>query len=140
MQDFNDIIDYLPEIVQEMVRLIGLNDTQKLIEHFGGAEFCFTDGAYYFPRLKALLGKESAVILLQYFQSERVYIPRCEAGLRMLRNRQVLADFNYLTEQKGLSARLAMLELCSKYKLSDRRLWEILQELRAQRDTQPVLF
>lgn len=139
--DLEQIADVLPDVVHQMIDVIGFSDTQKVIENFGGAEFKFTDGKHYFPRLKAVLGLESAVKLRQYFNIEQVYIPRCDAALRLARNYQFKAEFDMLTKAQGMSARLAMLELCPKFKISDRRAWEILQELQcADTSRQTALF
>lgn len=124
-QNLQDAAELLPPVVLEMVNQVGFADTEKIVQIFG-VSFCFTDGAVYFPKLAALIGRESAVKLRRYFQSEVLYIPRCQAALRMLRNQQFQADFYYLTEEMHKSARLAMLELCPKYNISDRYGWKII--------------
>ena len=124
---FERVAGYLPEIVLEMVELVGFGDVEKIIHRFGGTTFRFTDGAVYFPRLKELIGLESAVKLRHYFQAEEVYIPRCEVALRLLRNERLKADFDYITQTEKKSGRTAMLELCPKYRLSDRQAWEIIR-------------
>lgn len=125
-QNLQDFAELLPPVVLEMVKQVGFADTEKIVQTFGGVSFCFTDGAVYFPKLVALIGRESAVKLRRYFQSEVLYIPRCQVALRMLRNQQFQADFYYLTEEMNKSARLAMLELCPKYQISDRYGWKII--------------
>lgn len=139
--DLEQVKEVLPSVVLEMIDLIGYANTLKMIEHFGGSEFWFSDGAHYFPRLKAVLGKECATQLRQYFNIEKVYIPRCDAALRLARNYQFKAEFDWLTKSKGISGRLAMLELCPKYKITNRRAWEILRELRVGKlPSQAALF
>lgn len=127
MDHFEDVAECLPPVVLDMVDLIGFPETEKLVKAFGGVSFRFTDGVVYFPKLLKLLGKESAVKLRQYFRSEQVYIPRCDAALRILRNRRFKADFDYLTSAQGESARMAMLTLCPKYQISDRYGWKIIK-------------
>ena len=126
---FESVADYLPEIVLEMVELVGFIDVEKIINQFGGTTFRFTDGAVYFPKLKELIGLESAAKLRHYFQAEEVYIPRCETALRLLRNERLKADFDYITQTEKKSGRTAMQELCPKYRLSDRQAWEIVRAL-----------
>ncbi|MEE6030349.1 Mor transcription activator family protein [Avibacterium paragallinarum] len=142
MSHLEDVADCLPPVVLEMVDLVGFEVTEKIIRHFGGVCFLFSDGAIYFPRLKALIGLENATILRQYFKSEEVYIPRCEVALRTLRNIRLVNDFLIKTQVEGKSGRAAMLELCPKYALSDRQAWEIVRN--AQRHsplaTQSSLF
>ncbi|WP_410677802.1 Mor transcription activator family protein [Avibacterium paragallinarum] len=142
MNHFEDVADCLPPVVLEMVDLVGFEVTEKIIRHFGGVCFLFSDGAIYFPRLKALIGLENATTLRQYFKSEEVYIPRCDVALRTLRNTRLVNEFLMKTQVEGKSGRAAMLDLCPKYALSDRQAWEIVRD--AQRHsplaTQSSLF
>ncbi|OOF59310.1 Mor transcription activator family protein [Rodentibacter myodis] len=128
---FERVADYLPEVVLEMVDLVGFSNVDKIIQAFGGTNFLFSDGKVYFPKLKALVGLENAVKLRRYFKSEWVYIPRCEVALRLLRNERLKADFDFLTQTEKKSGRMAMLDLCKKYQLSDRHAWDIVRGLRS---------
>ena len=47
--ELESVAGYLPEIVLEMVDLVGFADIEKIINQFGGTTFRFTDGAVYFP-------------------------------------------------------------------------------------------
>ncbi|WP_410685679.1 Mor transcription activator family protein [Avibacterium paragallinarum] len=142
MSHFEDVADCLPPVVLEMVDLVGFDVTEKIVRHFGGVCFLFSDGTIYFPRLKSLVGLENATILRQYFKSEEVYIPRCDVALRTLRNTRLVNEFLIKTQVEEKSGRAAMLELCPKYALSDRQAWEIVRN--AQRNsplaTQSSLF
>lgn len=128
-----DVADSLPDVVLEMVDLVGFEVTEKIIKHFGGISFLFSDGAVYFPRLKEVIGMENATILRRYFRSEEVYIPRCEVGLRLLRNQRLVNEFLIKTQTEQKSGRAAMLELCPKYAISDRQAWDIVRT--AQRNS-----
>ncbi|MFS7554038.1 Mor transcription activator family protein, partial [Pasteurella multocida] len=83
-------------------------------------------------KLKELIGKESAIKLRTHFQSEEIYIPRCDVALRVLRNQRLKADFDYLTQREGKSGRMSMLEICHKYKISDRQAWDIVYSLQRE--------
>ncbi|WP_439258322.1 mor transcription activator family protein [Lonepinella sp. BR2271] len=121
-----DVAELLPDVVLEMVDLIGFAQTEKVIRAFGGVSFRFSDGAVYFPQLVELIGRESAVKMREYFRAEHVYIPRCEVALRALRNGQFKAEFDYLTQAEGKSGRQAMLCLCPQFGISDRLGWDIV--------------
>lgn len=127
MTDFENVEQYLPESIKEIVTVIGLADTEKLVKAFGGSSFLFWRGEGYFSRLREVLGQESAVKLQQHIGAGEVYIPRCEAALRILRNQRLYADFCRLTEVEGLSGRMAVLELCPKYQICDRTAWEVVR-------------
>lgn len=133
--NLEDVAELLPETVQQMVDLVGFPTVEKIITNFGGATFRFTDGVHYFPKLKALIGLESAVKLREAFRGEWVYIPRCETALRVLRNYRFKADFDCLTQHLNKSGRMAMLELCPKYQLSDRSGWEIVAQVRNPKES-----
>lgn len=133
--NLEDVAELLPETVQQMVDLVGFPTVEKIITNFGGATFRFTDGVHYFPKLKALIGLESAVKLREVFRGEWVYIPRCETALRVLRNYRFKADFDCLTQHLNKSGRMAMLELCPKYQLSDRSGWEIVAQVRNPKES-----
>lgn len=133
--NLEDVAELLPETVQQMVDLVGFPTVEKIITNFGGATFRFTDGVHYFPKLKALIGLESAVKLREVFRGEWVYIPRCETALRVLRNYRFKADFDCLTQHLNKSGRMAMLELCPKYQLSDRCGWEIVAQVRNPKES-----
>ena len=87
--ELESVAGYLPEIVLEMVDLVGFADIEKIINQFGGTTFRFTDGAVYFPRLKSLIGAENAIKLRNYFRAEEVYIPKRILTISRKRKRKV---------------------------------------------------
>ncbi|AAP95450.1 mor transcription activator family protein [[Haemophilus] ducreyi] len=138
---FENVQDYLPECVQTIVDVIGLPATEKLVRAFGGFSFQFSRSKTYFDRLRDILGQEDAVKLQQFMDRSEVYIPRCEVALRMLRNQKLYADFCYLTQHERLSGRLAILQLCQKYQVSDRTAWDVVRAFQRQRNyTKATLF
>ncbi|SUT91452.1 Uncharacterised protein [[Actinobacillus] rossii] len=126
--ELESVAELLPDVVHEMIDLVGFLDTEKLIKTFGGVSFRFSDGAVYFPQLVELLGRESAVKLRQYFKAEHVYIPRCVVALRALRDLRFRAEYIYLTQKEKKSGRQAMLSLCPKYEICDRVGWKIVTQ------------
>ncbi|PJG83784.1 mor transcription activator family protein [Caviibacterium pharyngocola] len=134
-----DVTELLPDIVQDMIRLIGFADTEKMIKTFGGVTFRFTDGVVYFPKLVELIGRDKAIKLREFFRCEHAYIPRCEVALRMLRNYNFKSDYDRLTQIERKSGRQAMLELCPKYQISDRLGWSLIKDMQPSA-TQSALF
>lgn len=132
MDNLEDVADYLPDIVKEIIEVIGFSATEKLVRELGGSQFRFSQGMNYYPKLVEVIGKELAQTLCKYFQREDIYIPRCNTALRMLRNQRLKADFDRLCEQEKLSGRMAMLQLCPKYQLSDRQVWDIVYSFRRE--------
>ncbi|HDR1900411.1 TPA: mor transcription activator family protein [Pasteurella multocida] len=130
--DLKNVSKHLPDVVHEMINIAGFHNTEKIIKRFGGARFRFTDGAHYFPRLSGLIGEQDAIKLRQHFSSEEVYIPRCDVALRILRNQNLKADFDYLTLKEEKSDKIALLDICYKYQLSERQVREIIASFRRE--------
>ena len=66
-----DVKKYLPEIVQDIVEIIGLENLENFLKQFGGVVFNFTKGKGYFPILEQTLGAELANKLQAYFSGEK---------------------------------------------------------------------
>lgn len=129
MTDFESVEVYLPDVVKEIVTLIGLPDTEKLVRALGGVGFYLGGGGLYYNKIKAIIGESATKSLAQYFKGY-LYLPKCEVALRVLRNKQLNADFLAMTADNKMSGRAAMLELCQKYRLSDRQGWDIVYSFR----------
>lgn len=140
MSEFENVEAYLPDVVKEMVQIIGFPATEKLIKSLGGVYFRFSDGLKYFPKLVEVVGMDAAKALRQHFHRSDMYIPRCEVALKVLRNQHFKREFDRLCDEKGLSGRMAMLELCPQFQLSDRQGWEIIRCSRRPTIAQPILF
>lgn len=138
---FENVAQYLPSVVHEMVSIAGFPDVEKIIKRFGGTRFRFTDGTHYFPKLRDLIGKDNSIKLREYFCSEEVYIPRCDVALRVLRNQHLKADFDYLTLKEKRSAKMALLDICYKYQISERQAREIIASFnQTNTEIQQALF
>lgn len=131
MCEFEQVEAYLPEVVKEMIGVIDFPATEKVIKAFGGVDFYFSLGKQYFPKLVEVIGIEQATKLQEYFSRERLYIPRCEAALKVLRNQRFRVEFQQVKAQKQISSNLVMLELCPKYGISERHAWDILNHQEA---------
>lgn len=141
MTDFENVEQYLPESVKGIIGAIGFANTEKLVKAFGGVSFQFSRAEAYFSLLREVLGQDVAIQLLQYTGTAELYIPRCEVALRILRNQRLYADFCQLTQEEGLSGRMAVLDLCPKYQVCDRTAWEIVRNYqRGNAYTQDSLF
>lgn len=133
----------LPPIVLEIIDIIGLEATTKLVEAIGGTNFRFTAGVNDCPRYQIIceaIGKEKTSLLLERFRNSDEYIPRCEKALRVVKYDKFKHDFDYLTQFEKKSARMALLHLCPLYKITERTGWKIIQGQIAAMASQPCLF
>lgn len=134
----DDILNNLPDAAAaDIVRLIGINQAMKLFKAFGGSTFPIGKGIRYLggPRAKALqaiLKDEEIKRLMDYFQGDIIYLPRCDRLLREIRNRKFIREFAEMRQQ-GTSALMAMTHLCPKHGFSDRYGWLLLKK---ERDSQ----
>lgn len=142
MSGFQDVAAFLPASIKEIIEIIGFSSTEKLVNALGGSTFMFSQGASYYPKLKAVLGSDDAKKLRAYIQGgSQVYIPRCHIALKMARNQRFVTEFEQLTQVDKLSGRQAMIALCPKYNISDRTGWEIVrQQKTACAEAQILLF
>ncbi|OOF47924.1 mor transcription activator family protein [Rodentibacter trehalosifermentans] len=116
--------------MQEIAEIIGMENLELFLKNFGGVCFRFSNGKVYFPELENALGAELAEKLQRHFSGEDIYIPLCHIALKVLRNYQIKAEFDYYTQEEGLSGRKTVRLLSPKYQLSDRTIWQIMRDLR----------
>lgn len=140
MTDLESVADYLPPIVLDIVEIIGFESTEQLIRKLGGASVRFSCGQFYYPKIVEAVGAENANLLRHYFGGKQdPYIPRCAEALRMLRNQRFKAEFDAL-KQQNISGRMAMVELCPKFAISERHGWDIIHSFERQERVQSSLF
>ena len=126
--------DCLPESMQQIAEVIGLDGAEKLVRAVGGARFKFGTGRHNTARMKLLrqaVGKAGADKLAAVFGGDELYIPRCSVQLRKIRNRRFRAAFAALTDGGKTSKAMALTELCPQFGLSHRTADKILAEREA---------
>lgn len=142
MENLSEFADSLPESVQNIVDVIGLADTEKLVKAVGGTRFKFGKGKQETARLKLLqqtIGTAQTEKLLAVFGGDVMYIPRCQLALQKLRNRRFRAAYDELVAN-GASKAMALLQLCPEYGISQRTADGILQERETAAVSQGKLF
>lgn len=124
----------LPESMRQIAEVIGLDGAEKLVRSIGGARFKFGKGRQNTARMKLLhkaVGAADAAKLAAVFGGDELYIPRCSAQLRLVRNRRFRAAFAALTDGGKTSKAMALTELCPQFGLSHRTADKILSEREA---------
>lgn len=124
--DVFDLIEEeeLPEAAREIVRLIGLPHAINLFKHLGGLTFpvpCGGNinrlGALRFEMMAECIGVDAAKVICREYHGVRFYIPKCQQAIQNIRDRRILRDC-----ERGATNE----ELSLKYRLTDRRIREIL--------------
>ncbi|MEZ3140820.1 Mor transcription activator family protein [Citrobacter braakii] len=131
-KELKQVRELLPDIITELVDLIGWHNTVKMIERLGGCSFLVSkiDNRSDSKRaslLRKILPDNDVRIIQKQYGGETIYIPRCHSALRQLRNLSFMADYNRLIKS-GQSQRFILMELCPKYGISDRWAQRIITE------------
>lgn len=118
--DFN--LDELPEQIKEIVSVIGIEDTIRLTNVYGGMTIRFSDESSRDVGtrrdiIERLLGKKKAPLFFKHFANRALYIARCTNALKGTRDRQIRTDSDVMQ----------MAELILKWGLSERQIWRILK-------------
>jgi hypothetical protein len=111
----------IPESLDEVIGIIGITSTLKLVEAFGGTSIRIpsrrnlneSNPLAQVIGMDALLGLITKIGVGIY-----LYIPRCTSSMRLKRDQQIVA----------LSATLSVEALARKFNLSDRQIWSILKK------------
>ncbi|EBC4877349.1 hypothetical protein C2W27_14475 [Salmonella enterica] len=124
LDELEAVAELLPPVVIELVDLIGYRHVAALIERLGGISFPVSQNVRMVGNRRAdvladVLPPDAAKLVVQRFGGDTLYIPRCDAALRELRNRRFIADYRARLEA-GESGRFALMELCPLYGFSDR--------------------
>jgi len=122
--DLEDVRELLPAVVLELADLIGYRHTLTLIERLGGVTFPVGKNIRHSGNRRAdvladTLPDSAVAHVVARFGGESLYIPRCAAALRELRNRRFLVEYHAL-RGRGESGRFALMLLCPRFGFSDR--------------------
>jgi hypothetical protein len=125
-------MNHLPDSARHLVDLISLAITLKLVDAYGGTHFPIPKTArqegQYFAALSEAVGVDAAAVLVKRYGNTRLYVPQCAAALRALRDANIRADYDAVVAELGHNATVNNV-LVPKYKLSDRRIEQILSKV-----------
>ena len=135
--DIGQVRGLLNDTVRDIIDLIGLDATTRLVEHLGGTSFDMPRDSRRLRILQEILGADQISALLEIYGGAQLYIPRCDAALRALRNARFRAEVQGAVAA-GNSQKMAVQLLAPKYGFSERRAYDILKETAPL--PQPALF
>lgn len=134
--------ELLPDAIVDISNLIGYKNTLKLVQVLGGIDFAVPTGEMGSDSERLLItaiGEDAALILIQAYGGERIYIPRCYAAFNQLRYR----DFHRQIGQAVASGELqksAIQRLAPQYGFTERWAYTVLSNENKRLDTQIRLF
>lgn len=123
-------VDLLEPLLQEFYRLIGLPSTLKIVEIWGGLPLYIAEWQDPGSQLARAIGYDHAKALGREFAGERPMIPKAGRALRALRDQRIRREH----------ATKSIRQLVLDYKLSERRICEILAEGPGTVPPEPGLF
>jgi hypothetical protein len=85
-------------------------------------------GRRRYEMLADVVGTEAANALVAHYGGYELYVPRCAAVLQAARDAQINEIFVNETN-KGRSSAEVVFHLARRYKLSDKRVWNILKKI-----------
>ncbi|MCY1220865.1 Mor transcription activator family protein [compost metagenome] len=136
--------ELLPRQILEIADIVGLPTAMRLVDELGGTSWEFAQGANRNGMIKVaalgdILGEEAAELLTSRLGGDKIYIPQCSAALRRLRDLEIVRQFEQGVRE-GATANTVVAELARAYKLSDRRIWDILKNVVDDHPRQHGLF
>lgn len=112
------VADDLPETLQDMLAMIGLPATLKLVEAFPGVRIFVPATMHRDHSLAELLGFEAACKLAEYFQGSEYAVPRAADAIRKSRDRKIRRLYGPMTAG----------QLALKYGMTERQVYRIVAE------------
>ncbi|NVK42133.1 MAG: hypothetical protein HWE39_12905 [Oceanospirillaceae bacterium] len=96
-------IFHLPESIQEMVEVIGLNATLLIVEERGGIRLCVPTRVKDENWLTKLIGKEAMIKLVEYYCGEEIDIPRCASSIKAAQDQKIFEKLKAGVSQAKLA-------------------------------------
>lgn len=124
--------NHLPEKVRELIYLIGMPATWRLVDEYGGQTLHVPvgkrpKGRELLDEIGEVIGAEAAGKLSLNFGGEYVYIPLCKRAMLAPRDASLQERFDALTSKDGIGARAAVLQLVREFGISDTTVWRVLK-------------
>ena len=123
------VCEFSPRL-RALVEVVGLPAATALAVRYGGTELPVPSQFNLRHPLVAVIGAEAAQKLVQFFQNERLYIPRGADALRCARNRLITGEY----DAGGTTAAT----LALKYHLTERQVRTILNKMPEPASRQPA--
>lgn len=123
-------LSHLPTTAQKLVAVVGLPCALRLLDAYGGRTVNLYNSENSLEKMAALIGREASEKLLKFFGNAPFTVPTCQRAMKLVRNREVLAEFDKLTAgRNGVSARQAVAQITRRFTpyMHERTVWRILK-------------
>lgn len=109
--------ELLPQSLAEVIDAVGMAPAMALVERAGGTRVYVPERIDGEHPLAQWMGLDAAQALVERFGTDTLDVPRCLAGMRMVRDRRIRAE-----RRAGASIR----DLALRYRLTMRQVYTIL--------------
>lgn len=125
------MVDHLPKSARDLIALIGLPSTLRLVDTHGGIMVNLYNTDTSMERMAAVVGLANARALLKFYGAAPFTVPVCMRALKAVRNAEILAEFDRLTTEEKLSARASVIKISMRFTphIHERTIWRILKTL-----------
>lgn len=120
----------LPTTAQKLVAVIGPQCALRLLDEYAGRTVNLYNSESSLDKMAKLIGREAAEKLFRFYGNVPFTVPTCQRAIRLVRNKEVLAEFDRLTSgDQALSARQAVAQITRLFTpyLHERTIWRILK-------------
>lgn len=123
------MVEHLPKSAQNLIALIGLPSTLRLVDTHGGITVNLYNSETSLTRMGETVGRENAERLLKFYGNAPFTVPLCMHALKSVRNAEILAEFDRLTMKEKLSARASVMRITRRFTphIHERTIWRILK-------------
>ncbi len=137
---FNALLDYqeiLPATAKELVEVIGIKDAIELIKRYGGNTMLITcvKHSYAYQDLAEVLSAEKIEKIKNHYKHTRLYIPKCEEAMIMIRNREFWKAVEKLIIDLRISQERAIFLLGPRFGITYRQAFNIKKEMSTVRES-----
>lgn len=126
INETNLTIEQLPQSLQEIAKVIGVEATMDLVRHFGGTRLHFAKtSCKAFTKVAEVVGIDKALILGETFNDNELYLPTAYHALKKIERTEMIRRYNEMLANK-LSARVACNDLAREFGKSCRQVENIV--------------
>ncbi|MDO5770388.1 MAG: Mor transcription activator family protein [Psychrobacter sp.] len=121
--------EQLPDVITDIAALIGYSNALLIVQNLGGVDFNIPKGGNENSRraqtLVDIVGQEAADKIMKAFGGAKLYIPRCQAALIFVRNKEFRTAIE-MAVASGMSQTAALEQYAPQFGFSERWAYVVL--------------
>lgn len=133
--------DELPETAKELIEVIGLNDTLKLVRKYGGTHLLIPKVRHNSNAISYLvdvIGEKQAFKLIEHYRGTTIYLPKCDKAVRSLRNAEFFKAVDSYIQMHKASQDEAFFKLCPQFNITYRMAFYIIKAEKIKKEIKKI--